>query len=235
MSTTVTRMPWPDRIGAACGAAYVLLTVVGNQLAFGNSQDPHPSGAQDLAMFAAPPTAGLVAGEIMELTGYVAFLFFLGWFGQQLRARAGAAGWLGGTASLAGGVALAVKIVSVVPFGAAVLDHADLTESQARVLADMGGVAFVMMFLPFGAFLVAAGAGLLASRVLGKVAGYAGIVIGVLTVAVAVLGRTSPVDTNPMPFLLGLVWLLVISVRLAWKGPRPAVTDPAGVPALAAA
>ncbi len=237
MTATGNRVSISDRLGAGCGAAYVLLIVAGNQLAFGSSQDPHPSGARDLADFAAPATTGQVVGQTLELTGFLVFTFFLGWLAHQLRRRGGAGAWLGGTAALAGGITLAVKIASILPVGAAILDHAELTPSAARVLADMNAVAFVVTFLPFSAFLIAAGTGLMASRATGRAAGYIGVVIGVLLLAVTLIGKGSPVDTNPMPFLIGLLWLLVISIRLAWKGPRVATAgvDPAVAAAVASA
>jgi drug/metabolite transporter (DMT)-like permease len=62
------------------------------------------------------------------------------------------------------------------------------------------------------------GAAVLASGLLGRFAGWSAIVLGVAGLAVVV--TASSLDANPMPFLLGLLWVLVASVRLAWRGPR---------------
>ena len=235
MNTTRSRMnPW-DRFGAACGAAYVLLILVGNQIAQGNSTDPHPSGAKDLADFSAGTSATDAIGSTMEVLGFVAFIFFLGWFVHALRSRGGAAPWLASAAGLAGGITLSVKIASFMPMAAGSLDHKELTPSLARVLTDMNGAAFVITFVTFGTFLVAGGAAVLASGLLGRVAGWFGVVLGTLTVALTLVTGADPVDTNPMPFLGGLLWVLVVSVRLTWKGPRAESAERAAAPVPVAA
>lgn len=221
MSTSHThRRSVGDRLGALSGAAYVLLIVVGNQIASGNQQDPHPSGAADLADFAAVahPTITRTMGMTMEILGMLALPFFLGWLAYRLAERG--AGWLGNVAAIGGAITLSVKIASFMPMGAGILNAKDLDPTAARVLADMNGAAFVVTFLTFGVFLVAAGLGILASGLLGRVTGWFGVVIGTLCVVLTLLTRVNPLDSNPMPFLAGLLWLLVLSIRLGVWGPR---------------
>jgi hypothetical protein len=217
MSKTV---PLADRIGAACGAAYVLLVLVGNQMASGSSTDPHPSGARDLADFAATPTVSQTVGFTLELLGLLAFVPFLAWLVHALRQRGGPAPWLAGAAGGFGLLVLAVKVSSAMPIMAGELDHAELSPQLARVLSDMNGAAFVITFLPYGMFLATTGAAFLLTGFLGRVAGWSGVVIGALVVLATLVAQGDPVDTNVMPFLAGLLWLLVIGVRLAVAGPR---------------
>lgn len=209
-----------DRVGALCGTAYVLLILVGNQLSSGAGTDPHPSGAKDLAELSTAPGVTASIGFTLEFLGFVAFAFFLGWLVHALRAAGGAAAWLAGAAGVAGAVTLAVKIASIMPMAAGRIDHADLTPALARVLVDMNSAAFVVTLLTFGTFLAAVGASILASGYLGRVAGWTAVVLGFLGVALTLLTGVDPVDTNPMPFLGGLLWVLVTTVRLAWKGSR---------------
>ncbi len=229
-STTTHPITLSDRLGALSGAAYVLLILVGNQIATGGSQDPHPTGAQDLADFAASRPPSRVIGETMEFLGFLAFMFFVGWLTQALRHRGGAAAWLANTAAIAGTTVLAVKIASILPMAAGMLDHAEMSPATARVLADMNGAGFVITFLPFGVFLVAGGAAILSSGLLGRVAGWFAVAIGGVCVALTLATGVNPVETNPMPFLAGLLWMLVISVRLAAKGPRSAMVRDAAQP-----
>lgn len=219
-----------DRFGALCGPAYILLVLVGNQLGSGGGQDPHPSGAKDLADFSSNPSAAQAAGFTMEVVGFLAFMFFLGWLVDTLRRRASAAPWLADTVGVAGVIMLAVKIASAMPLLAGRLDHAELSAGAARVLTDMNNAAFVLTFLPFGVFVAATGAAILTTRLLGKVAGWTGVVIGSLTVAATLATRIDPVNTNVMPFLAALLWVLVIGVRLAWKGPRSAAPETTATP-----
>lgn len=236
MSTPTTgRRGFGDRLGALSGAAYVLLILIGNGIASGNDNDPHPSGASDLADFrsAANPSAVYVAGNVMEILGMLVLPFFVGWLAHRLAERG--AGWLGTVAALGAGITLAVKIASFMPMGAGIANAAAIDPTTARVLADMNGTGFVVTFLPFGIFLAAAGLGILASGLLGRVAGWAAVVIGALGIVLTLLSHVDPANTNPMPFVAGLLWLLVVSVRLGIWGPRRATsTAPAPQPVRAA-
>lgn len=209
-----------DRLGASAGAAYILLILVGNQLGNGGSQDPHPSGATDLAGFAGHATLMEQVGFRMEVAGFIAFMFFLGWMRHSVQQRGGAAAWLSDVAAVAGVVTLAVKLGSAAPVLTGHLDHDELSPTLARVLSDLNGAAFVVTFLPYGAFLFAFGLAILASGFLGRVAGWSGVVLGGLTLLAPLVSGVDPVGTNVLPFLLGLLWLLAVAVRLAWRGPR---------------
>lgn len=215
-----------DRVGAASGAAYVLLILVGNQLAMGADTDPHPSGAKDLADFASAQTATDVIGFTMEFLGFLVFLFFLAWLVHALRSRGGAAGWLAGAAGFAGVTTVAVKIASVMPMTAGRLDHAELTPASARVLADMNAAAFAISLLTFGTFLFAVGLAILASGFLGRFAGWTAVLLGGGGALLTLAAKVDPVNANPMPFVAGLVWLLVVSIQLAWKGSRGKDNEP---------
>jgi hypothetical protein len=234
--TTSDRPAWSDRAGALTGAAYVLLILVGNQIATGGAQAAHPTGRQDLADFArAEHSTSMAVGTVMEVLGMLAFMFFLGWLVQALRSRGGAALWLAGTVAVAGTTTLAVKVASFAPMAAGILNRDSIDPTTARVLTDMNGAAFVVTFLTFGVFLLAAGLAILASGLLGRFAGWSAVVIGSLGIVLTLLSKVDPVNTNPMPFLAGLLWVLVVSVRIAWRGPRAtAASQPATAAPVAA-
>lgn len=209
-----------DRVGAATGAAYVLLVCVGNQLSEGNSTDAHPSGAKDLADFGGTPTLAQSIGFRMELFGFVALMFFVAWLVHALAARRSPWPWLPGVVGVAGVTLLAVKLGSAAPIMVGEVDHKELSPTLARVLADLNGSSFVITFLPMAVLLAAAGAAMLATGLAGRVAGWSGIVIGVLGVAAPIGTGMDPIGTNPMPFLFGLLWMLAVSIRLAVRGPK---------------
>ena len=96
----------------------------------------------------------------------------------------------------------------------------DLDPTAARVLTDMNSGAFAISLVTFAAFMLATGLAVLASGFLGKVAGWIAVASGVLGVVLTLVSRIDPASVNPIPFLVGLLWVLVVSIRLAWKGPR---------------
>jgi hypothetical protein len=217
MSKTV---PLADRIGAACGAAYVVLALVGNGIATqGAEQSNDPTGAQALQYIdhSLHSTAARV-GTAMEIVAFVAFAFFIGWLGPFLRRAGGPASWLGNVAVVGGVATLAVKIGSVAPELALEDERNHVSASLARVVYAMAGAGFVLSFLTFAIFMLGAGASILSSGALGRVTGWVAVLLGVA--GVTVVCATTSQDANPVPFLLSLLWILIVSVRLAWRGPR---------------
>jgi hypothetical protein len=228
----------PDRLGAACGAAYIVLILVGNQMSMGGAggqNDPHPSGAADLAGYGGHATVHDKIGLSLEVLGFVAFMFFVGWLVNTLRGRSGAWSWLADVAGVAGVLALAVKLGSFLPMLAGYTDHRDLSPGLARVLVDMNGAGFVLFTFPYAVFMLAAAGALLASGYVGRVLGISGLVIGVAGVLLPLPTQFDPVDSNVLPWILGMLWTLVLGIRLAWKGPRAAgpvsTVQPVAVPA----
>lgn len=209
-----------DRIGAACGAAYVLLITVGNSISVaGQSNDP--SGQQVLRyvdeLLASTPRQ---IGMAMEILGFVALAFFLGWIVPTLRRAGGAAPWLAEVVMVGGLATLAVKVGTIAPEAAIMSARHDLDPMTAKALYDIAGAGFVLSFLPFAILMLGLGGSVLTNGLLGRFAGWSAIVLGVL--GLAVVATAHSLDANPMPFMIGLLWILVASVRLAWKGPRRA-------------
>jgi hypothetical protein len=207
-----------DRIGAASGAAYVLLILVGNSIAAAG-QSNTPTGTQVLQYaddaLASPARQ---AGTAMEVLGFVALAFFLAWIVPALRRAGGVAPWLANVVMIGGLATLAVKVGSIAPEAAIMAGRHTLDPDLAKALYDIAGGAFVVSFLPFAIFMLGIGASVLTSGYLGRFAGWSAIVLGVLGLVVVATARS--LDANPMPFLLGLLWILVVSIRIAWRGPR---------------
>jgi hypothetical protein len=210
-----------DRIGAATGAAFVVLIMVGNQMASGGSAgSAHPTGEQvlkDVALQASRAT--YLPGFILECLGFAAFIGFLGYLATVLRRvpGRGPVGIAAGAAIVSGAVMVAVKLGSVAPLGALAIDHGHLSPQLAQVLNDLSGVAFVISWMPCAIFVAAAAAGLYRAALVGRPTAYSGLVLGVAGLALSIAGVYDPLDANPLAFLLGLLWLLAVSVRLAVK------------------
>jgi len=216
----MNRLSVGDRIGAACGAAYVALILVGNSLATGNGQQSNDPTGQQVLQYAGQAAHSTVArvGQGMELLGFVALAFFLGWLVPALRRAGGSAPWLS-TVVLVGGIGtLAVKVATIAPESAIGAGSQQLDPAIAKGLYDVSGAGFVISFLPFAILMLGLGASVLTSGFLGRFAGWSAMLLGVA--ALVVVATAQSLDANPMPFLLGLLWILVASIRLAWRGPR---------------
>jgi hypothetical protein len=218
-----------DRIGAATGAAFVVLIFVGNSMnTAGTSGGAHPTGEQVLRDVAHQASStGAAVGLALEVLGFAMFMAFLGYLAGVLRRGNGESrsGLAAGTAVVSGVVMLAVKLGSAAPAGALFLDREHISPQLARVLSDMNGVAFVISWLPFAVFVAAAAAALRGAYLVGRPTAYIGLVLGAAGIALAVVGLDDPVGANPMAFLLGMLWLLVVSVRLAVRPGAGATAD----------
>src|SRR5438309_1859307 len=111
-----------QRIAAATGAIYVVLTMVGSGLATANG-DPH-DGPTILAHLRQGRSPAETVGVAMEVLGFAVFLVFLGYLYRELRRAEGPDGWGAGVALGAGLVTIAVKLATAAS-GAAALLHVD--------------------------------------------------------------------------------------------------------------
>jgi hypothetical protein len=208
-----------DRIAAATGALFVVLVTVGNQIdVAGTDQSAHPTGSSVLhdAAAQAHSTSAMI-GFALEFLGFMAFVVFLGYLlDLRRRTSAPATGAIASaTAVCAGLTMLIVKLASAVPMGAVLLDHDGMSPELARVLDDMGGVAFVLGWLPYAVFVAAAALGLLRAGLVGRPTAIVGVVVGAAGFVLALIALENPVAGNPMAWMAGLLWTLVVSVRLA--------------------
>jgi hypothetical protein len=203
-----------DRCGALTGAAFVVLANVGNAMSTDASPQPNPAhspGQQNidyLHWLAGSPSGQL--GVTLELVGFAAWMLFVGYLCTRVRAG----GWLA-TAALAGGVvSIAVKIGSGASLFAGYVLRDEISPETARVLDSMGGAAFVLDWLPIGLFVACAAGAALATRTVGQVLGWGGVLAGTIAVGFTAVTGLHVLDANALPFLVCLLWILVVSVRL---------------------
>jgi hypothetical protein len=226
---------WVDRFGAFSGVGFVVATFVGSTMSSaGGSQSNNPTGAQALSdLRRVANSTGALVGMYVEILGFALFAVFVGYLFSRLRAADGGQGWLAPLA-LAGGVAtLAVKLASGAPLVAGMLGASTLSPDNARLLADLNNASFVISWVPFGLFLIGAGLGSVAARLTRPLLGWIGAALGVLSIAAITTGGHGFVDANPLPFLLGLLWVAIFGAALGLRRRRavePVVTRQA-VPA----
>jgi hypothetical protein len=194
-----------ERLAAASGAAGVVVLIVGGEIFNGDG-----------------PLAR--AGYALVVLSFVAFIVFLAFLHRILREAEGPGGWVATLALGAGLVYAAVRFAAQPPRMVAFYRD-DLTRESARTLVDLNDTAFVSSGLMLGLFVAAAAWVFLVHRVLTRWIGWVGLVSGVLAVAAGVVGMAYPAGYFPVPFLAGLLWILVVSVLLTVR-PRRAVGEP---------
>jgi hypothetical protein len=164
------------------------------------------------------------AGYALVVLSFVAFIVFLAFLHRILREAEGPGGWVATLALGAGLVYAAVRFAAQPPRMVAFYRD-DLTPESARTLVDLNDTAFVSSGLMLGLFVAAAAWVFLVHRVLTRWIGWVGLGSGVLAVAAGVVGMAYPAGYFPVPFLAGLLWILVVSVLLTVR-PRRAVGEP---------
>jgi hypothetical protein len=173
------------RIGAACGAVFVLL------------------------MFGLPMTGSDSAIVLVgELLGLLLFIPFLGYLCSVLREAEGRGGWLAATAFGAGLVNIAIKLGSIAP-GNAADRFADGTATH-QALDVMNSTAFIATMLPLGVLMAAVAVVIVRTRVLPHWLGWLAAVTAPLLL---VNGMFLDAEFGPA-FLLFLLWVLLTSVVL---------------------
>ncbi len=202
-----------DRCGALAGAASFLLTMIGGDV-LGIPPGPqvaHPSGQQDLdnLHWMADSTSAQV-GMSLELLGFAFSIVFIAYLCHRVRS----AGWLAMAALVGGIVWISVKLASGAPLFAAYGLREEITAQTARILIDMNGASFVISWIPKGIFVAFAAAAGMATGTIGRVLGWGGVIAGATTVLVTAATGADVLSANFLPFLLCVLWGLLVSLRL---------------------
>lgn len=207
---------WVRRASAATGAVFVILTFAGNSLTesvIEPTSEPGPAQAlEDFTAKAASSTAQ--AGLALELLGFVALTVFIGVLLDTLRRRH-ALGISGIVAGAAAAIMLSVKIASAAPYLAGLAHHAVLTPDTALALSLANGAGFVLCWLPFAVFVSATAVALHDAGVLGRLGTATGLLVGGLGIVAALGGVVDMASAMPVPFLLGCLWTLAVSIKIA--------------------
>jgi hypothetical protein len=213
-----------DRLGALSGAAGVLLVIVGNDVLSTppGPQTSHPSGQKDIAdMQWVADHAWAQVGVSLNLLGFALGIVFVAYLVTRVRG----AGWLAVAALMGGVLEIAIKLGSAAPVFAAYAMRDQISPQIARALLDMDTAAFVTTWLPFGIFVAFASAAGLQTGVLGRVLGWGGVVVGTVTVLVTAVTGVHVLSAIFVPFLLCLVWELLVSLRLGLARTRTVETE----------
>jgi hypothetical protein len=172
-------------------------------------EDEAGGGPEILAAAASPmPTAAYVAYALF-LVGFVALIVVMGLLAGEVGRRSPATGAVVGIAVAA---AVAVKI-SEVTTGMALRQHPDaLDPGTAELLVAVDGAGFVVYGFLLSVAFAAVGVGLLRSHLTPGWLGWWPLVAGGLGVVTSTIGILSVGSYVPVPFLLLLLWLVVLGL-----------------------
>ena len=216
-----------DRVGAFSGAAYVLLANLGSSLIGENSSGAESPGQRILdeqQRYAENPWTNLAFA--MLIFAQMALMMFVGYLCSRVRD----AGWLATTALIGGIAALIANFLSVSLVIAVFVLRDDISPELARTLQDVDGAGHLVQLLPLGVFALFASAAALVTRTLGRVLSWAGIAVGATSIVVlAASGLPANEEFFMWPFLLVLLWIVVLSLRFGFARSRTAT--PAAVAA----
>ncbi len=211
------RQAWARRACAATGFAFVVLTFAGNSLTESViNPSAELSGQQALENFAITASSTVAqVGLMMELLGFVALTVFVGFIVDTVRRR-GVHSMAGVVAAVSATITLAVKLGSGASYLAGLTYHSALTPDTALALTLINDAAFVISWLPFAVFVLAAALALHTAGAIGRFGAGAGLVIGALGIPATLAGVTDTASALPVPFLLGCLWTAAVSVKAAF-------------------
>ena len=219
-----------DRVGAFSGAAYVLLANLGSTLVgegSGGAGSPGQQILDDQQRIADNPWTRVAF--VVLIFACLSLIMFVGY----LCSRVQNAGWFATTALVGGITAIMANLSSLSIVITVFVLREDLSPEVARALVTLDGAGHLVQLLTLGVFALFASAAALVTRTLGRVLGWAGIVIGATSIGVlAANGLPASDELFLWPFLLVILWMLVISLRLGFARSRTAaqpVRDPSPV------
>lgn len=218
------------RLGAACGAAYVVLAILANDVLGSHSPDStanaheigtwwrtHPATTRDWA---------LAMLELGALLCFPVFVIVLAWILQRAD---GGRTWLPWTVLGLGLMSATVKIASGAPvFALAWRADNGISDGLAAALVDMNGAAFVLTWALDAVMLAAAGGVILRTRCLPRWLGW-----WALGTAPLLLVNVPMAVNGPPLFLLALIWIVATSLTIAIRGERATTVAPVAVEATA--
>lgn len=206
--------PLLTRLGAACGALYVVIAIVANDTLGSGSPDSTASAQAIGSWWRAHEVTNsdwaLGFVELFALLCFPIFVVVLAWVLQRAdRGRT----WLPWAVLAMGLLSAVVKVASGAPMFA-LLWRADdgISDGLAAAMVDMNGAAFVLTWALDAVMLAAAGGVILSTRCLPRWLGWWALVTAPLLLATVPFAIS-----GPPTFLLALIWIVATSITIALR------------------
>jgi len=214
------------RLGAACGALYVVIAILANDILGSGSPDSTATsqaiGSWWRAHHVTNADWALGFLELFALLCFPIYVVVLAWVLQRAdRGRT----WLPWAVLAMGLLSAVVKLASGAPMFA-LLWRADdgISDGLAAALVDMNGAAFILTWALDAVMLAAAGGVILQTRCLPRWLGWWALVTAPL-----LLVNVAMAASGPPLFLLALIWIVATSITIAARGERAPATAPLGI------
>ena len=220
MSSSTADRLW-QRLGAAGGILYVALALTGNTVGF--VEPPAPNASRDaVAAFWAATSATWPLRVSLMLLAFFCFVFFVGSLWDVLRRAEGKSSQFAAVA-LGGGVLTAAAQLGEFPptYAGIQWAKAGLDPNIARMLAlDMNGAGFLLSWFTLAILLSATAIVIIRTRALPRWLGWLGAVLAI-ALLVSVWMAVMFSFEFPLPFILTLLWIILVSGMLIWRAGRP--------------
>jgi hypothetical protein len=202
------------RLGAGLGVASIVLIAAGFAIAMPAEATIGSSESEVVAFYTGAGLAKTLTGGLVEVLGLALFLPFAAMIASRVHGPGVAGDLYAPTARMAATVYVAIALAPGMSAGAAALWLAHHGTADAAVLTalnDLRSMSYFVALLPFAIFLVLVGTAGRTTRSLPAWASLSAIVIGIA------LAASLPFATAEVPDMVGLVgllWVLAVSVAL---------------------
>jgi len=204
------------------GVAYVVCFVVGVILIFNGAPDSSSAPGKIIAYYGKSGHRDRInIGWVVTGLGVFFFLWFLSALRRSVRLLEGDDGFLTGLTTVGGAIYASLTLAAIaVDTGIRTMSddtyHHTVYPGLIHAADDAGWVLHASGGVGLGAMIIAASLAALRARAVPAWAGWLGIVVGILSLALIVF----------FPWFLAAIWILVVSVGMflrAGREPRAAV------------
>jgi hypothetical protein len=214
-----------------------MLALTGNTIGF---VEPPPANASPdaLAAYWSAVSVSWPLRVSLMLLAFFCLAFFVGFLWDVLRRAEGQPGSYAAVALVGGLLTIAVQLAEFPPTYAGIRwAQAGHDPAIARLLAEeMNGAGFLLSWFTLAILLSATAMVVIRTRALPRWLGWAAAVLAPALLVSVWMGVALAVDF-PVPFLLTLLWIVLVSGILSWRAGQPlsatrasSVTPPRATP-----
>jgi hypothetical protein len=205
------------------GVAYVVFFLIGVILTFSNTPDSSDAPGKIIAYYSDSGHRDRInIGWLLTGLSIFFFLWFIGALRRTIRGLEGDDGLLTAVTTM-GGVVYGTLTLAAIAVETGIRTMSDDTYHHTvypgliHAADDVGWVLHASGGAGLGAMIIAASLAALRARAVPSWAGWLGVVVGILSLALLIF----------FPWFLAAIWILVVSIGMFVRGGRPGAASPA--------